>query len=86
MPNQEPVVASFAKPWKWSDNGDQLIDANGRVILNVKPSDATEAEFVAIEAIPEVLALFAVLLTKAKTRDAQWREASELLQRILDNQ
>jgi hypothetical protein len=43
-------------PWKWSEDGEHLLDADGRAVLSIQPSDATEEEFAAIEAVPDLLA------------------------------
>ncbi len=47
---------SIQGPWRWSEEGMRVIDAEGRVILHIRPSDATEEEFNAIAAVPELLA------------------------------
>ena len=39
-------------PWKWSEDGLQLLDAKGRSVLRIRPSDATQEEFDAIKAAP----------------------------------
>jgi hypothetical protein len=43
-------------PWKWSEDGGQIIDADGRSVIRIRPSDATEEEFDAIAAAPDLLA------------------------------
>lgn len=53
-------------PWKWSEDGLQLIDATGRTVLKIRPSDATQEEFDAICAAPELLAACKAALIKLK--------------------
>lgn len=53
-------------PWKWSESGLQLLDSTGRAVLTIRPSDATEEEFNAIEAAPELLASVRELLPFAE--------------------
>jgi hypothetical protein len=43
-------------PWKWSEDGLQIIDATGRTVLRIRPSDATEEEFRGLISVPELLA------------------------------
>ena len=63
-------------PWKWSEDGLQLIDATGRTVLKIRPSDATQEEFDAVAAVPEMLSAlktFHGIVSRAKKGKDGWR-------------
>lgn len=61
-PPPVPLNDIFAAPWKWSEDGCQLIDAKGRLVLEIRPisTEATQEEFDLIAAAPELLAALEV--------------------------
>lgn len=55
-------------PWKWSEDGLQLLDGEGRSILRIRPSDATQEEFSAIVAVPDLIMALEEVATACEGR------------------
>ncbi len=71
-------------PWKWSEDGCQLIDAKGRTVLKIRPSDATQEEFNAICAAPLLLAACEMIdLTDKATLQCLGYEAEESIRAVI---
>ena len=54
-------------PWRWSDDGCYLFDSKGVSVLRLRPSDATQEEFNAIAALPELLEACKAAIKHAET-------------------